>query len=154
MIDLLPFPSGGQRGVHGAGGGVVVRGLGGGALRQALRPVVAGRDRLHSAVRLPAVPRGLRRRLRLGARRELPRLPGAAVHVHPGGPLLVPRGGVGRHLGRGQGPDPAAAGPRGVAPVKRRARAAAPLAAARVVRGPGAAHAAQHQAQHVGAQPV
>lgn len=46
--------------------------------------MVARGDRLHTSVRLPAVPRGLRHRLRLGARRELPRLSGPALHVHTG----------------------------------------------------------------------
>lgn len=46
--------------------------------------MVARRHRVHPAVRVPAVPRRLRRRLRLGARRELSRLSGPALHFHTG----------------------------------------------------------------------
>lgn len=88
-----------QRGIHGPRGGggfrqrERVRGV-----RQALRPLVTRRHNLHPAVRLSAVLRQVRPRLRLGAWGQLLRLPGPALPEHPGGLLRVPRGRVGQHL--------------------------------------------------------
>lgn len=70
------------------------------------------------------------------------------VQFVTGGAIFFPRGGVGRHIARGEGSNTATAGTRGFAPAERRARAAPPVAAPRrrprLQAAPAAAHAAQH----------
>ena len=87
-----------------------------------MRPVVAGRDRVHTAVRLSALLGQLRAGLRLEPGRKLSHLPGAAVRVDPGGPVLLPGQRVaGRERG-GEGPDPGAAGEGGAEALERHGR--------------------------------
>ncbi|XP_060037988.1 MAP kinase-interacting serine/threonine-protein kinase 2 isoform X2 [Erinaceus europaeus] len=115
-------------GVHGTGGGGGLRG-GGHHVRQALRPVEPGRHPLHPAQWLPALCGPLRRRLWLGPRGGLPRLPEHAIREHPGGQIRIPRQGLGAHLAGRQGPHLPPAGAGRQAEAERRPGAATSLAA-------------------------